>query len=299
MKNIPMFSKKKLLFYILSLIALILASIATDTFPQSNPNIMGNLQVIFVDVDQGDATFIRTPEGETLLIDGGEYDTYKTHLVPFLQEQGIQSVDAAIVTHYHSDHMGGIQLLTEAGGVETLILPDYNDTDKSKKYLEQAAAHNGTKVQYVSSGDAIETSCEGLSINILHPVKGGSAGNNFHNNSSLVLRISYGKTSFLITGDIEARVEKELIANTKIECDVLKVAHHGSSSSSSKRFIQAADPTYAVIPVGKNNSYGHPHYETLNTLDNDDIRVYRTDTDGNITFDVTAEGIKDISFSKF
>lgn len=299
MKNIPMFSKKKLLFYILSLIALILASIATDTFPQSNPNIMGNLQVIFVDVDQGDATFIRTPEGETLLIDGGEYDTYKTHLVPFLQEQGIQSVDAAIVTHYHSDHMGGIQLLTEAGGVETLILPDYNDTDKSKKHLEQAAAHNGTKVQYVSSGDAIETSCEGLSINILHPVEGGSAGNNFHNNSSLVLRISYGKTSFLITGDIEARVEKELIANTKIECDVLKVAHHGSSSSSSKRFIQAADPTYAVIPVGKNNSYGHPHYETLNTLDNDDIRVYRTDTDGNITFDVTAEGIKDISFSKF
>ncbi len=298
MKNIPMFSKKKLLFYTLSLIALILASIATKTFPQDNPNVTGNLQVIFVDVDQGDATFIRTPRGETMLIDGGEYDTYETHLMPFLSEQGINSVDAAIVTHYHSDHMGGIQLLTEDGGVGTLILPDYSDSDKSKKYLEQAAADNGTQVQYVSSGDTIETACEGLSINVLHPAKGGSNGNNFHNNSSLVLRISYGNTSFLITGDIEARVEKEL-ANTKIECDVLKVAHHGSSSSSSKKFIQAADPTYAVIPVGKNNSYGHPHHETMETLDNEDIRVYRTDTDGNITFDVTAEGINDISFSKF
>ncbi len=298
MKNIPMFSKKKLLFYILSLIAFILAAIAAKTFPQNNTNIAGNLQVIFVDVDQGDATFIRTPDGETLLIDGGEYDTYETHVVPFLQEQGVDSVDAAIVTHYHSDHMGGIQSLTENGRVKTLILPDYGDTDNSKKHLEQVASNNGTNIQYVSSGNAIETSCVGLSIKVLHPSKGGSKGNNFHNNSSLALNITYGKTSFLITGDIETRVEKELIENPDIECDVLKVAHHGSSSSSSKKFIQAADPTYAVISAGKDNPYGHPHYETLDVLDNNDIRVYRTDTDGNITFDVTPDGIKDISFSK-
>lgn len=298
MKNIPIFSKKKLQFYILSVIALTLAAFATTTFPESTTNITGNLQIIFIDVEQGDATLIRTPNGENILIDGGEYDTYETHLAPFLHEQGIEAVDAAIVTHYHSDHMGGIQSLTEDGGVKTLILPNYDDTDNSKKYLERAANNNGTNVQYVSSGDAIETACEGLSIKVLHPAIGGSKGNNFHNNSSLVLHISYGRTSFLITGDIEARVEKKLIANTDIECDVLKVAHHGSSSSSSKKFIQAADPTYAIIPVGKDNSYGHPHYETLDTLDNEDIRVYRTDTDGNITFDVTAEGIKDISFSK-
>lgn len=298
MRNIPNFSKKKLQFYILTVIALVLAAFAAITFPKNNPEITGNLQVIFVDVDQGDATFIRTPSGETILIDGGEYDTYDTHLAPFLREQGIQSIDAAIVTHYHSDHMGGIQSLTKDGGVKTLILPDYSDTDKSKKYLEQAASDNGSKIQYVSAGDTIETSCEGLSIKVLHPAKGGSEGNNFHNNSSLVLHISYGKTSFLITGDIETRVEKELVENSDIECDVLKVAHHGSSSSSSKKFIQAADPTYAIISVGKDNSYGHPHHETLDILDNEDIRVYRTDTDGSITFDVTPEGIKDISFSK-
>ena len=298
MRNIPIFSKKKIQFYLLAVIALILAAIAAITFPKSNPNITGNLQVIFVDVDQGDATFIRTPNGETLLIDGGEYDTYDTHLAPFLREQGIQSIDAAIVTHYHSDHMGSIQSLTEDGGVKTLILPDYDDTDNSKKHLEQAAADNGTKVQYVSSGNTIETSCEGLTIKVLHPAKGGSYGSNFHNNSSLVLHITYGKTSFLITGDIETRVEKELVENSDVRCDVLKVPHHGSSSSSSKKFIQTADPTYAIIPVGKNNSYGHPHHETLDLLENEDIRVYRTDTDGDISFDVTPEGIRDISFSK-
>ncbi len=299
MKNIPMFSKKKLQFYILSVIALILAAISAITFPESNPDITGNLQVVFVDVAQGDATFIRTPNGETLLIDGGEYDTYETHLMPFLHEQGINKVDAAIVTHYHSDHMGGIQSLTEDGGVKNLILPDYSDTDNSRKYLEQAATHSGAGVQYVSSGDTIETSCEDLSIKVLHPDTGGSKGNNFHNNSSLVLHISYGKTSFLITGDIETRAENELVSNVNIECDVLKVPHHGSSSSSSPEFIQAADPTYAIISAGRDNSYGHPHFETLDTLESDDIRIYRTDTDGSITFDVTNEGIKGISFSKF
>lgn len=294
-----MVSKKKLQFYILSVIALILAAFAAKTFPEGTPTpFTGNLQVVFVDVGQGDATFIRTPDGETLLIDGGEYDNYKTHLRPFLQEQGIKSIDTAITTHYHSDHMGGIQSLTEDGGVETLVLPDYADTDNSKKYLEQAAHNTGTRVQYVSAGDSVATSCEGLTVKVLHPAIGGSKGSNFHNNSSLVLHISYGKTAFLITGDIETRAEKELIANWDIECDVLKVPHHGSSSSSSKEFIQAADPTYGIISAGKDNSYGHPHYETLDTLDDEDIRIYRTDTDGNITFDVTADGIKDISFSK-
>ncbi len=298
MKNILMFSKKKLQFYILSVIALILAAFATTTFPESTTTATENLQVVFIDVEQGDATLIHTPNGENLLIDGGEYDTYETHLAPFLHKQGIKSVDAAIVTHYHSDHMGGIQSLTEDGGVKTLILPDYDDTDTSKKHLERAANNNGTNIQYVSSGDAIETDCEGLSIKVLHPFPGGSKGNNFHNNSSLVLHISYGTTSFLITGDIEARVEKEMVKGFDIECDVLKVSHHGSSTSSSKVFLQAADPTYAIISVGKDNSYGHPHYETLDTLNNEDITVYRTDTDGNITFDITAEGINEISFSK-
>lgn len=298
MKNIPMFSKKKLQFYILSFIALILAFFATKTLPENTPYTGDSLQVTFIDVDQGDATFIRTPNGETLLIDGGEYDTYETHLLPFLREQGIKSIDTAIATHYHSDHMGGIHSLVEDGCVKTLVLPDYKDTDNSRTHLEYAAYNADTQIQYVSAGDTIESRCADLSINVLHPSRGGSRGDNFHNNSSLVLHISYGKTSFLITGDIEVRVEKEIIANTNIECDVLKVSHHGSSTSSSKKFIQAANPTYGIISAGKDNSYGHPHSETLNTLDNEDIRVYRTDTDGNITFLVATDGIKDISFSK-
>jgi len=298
MKHIRRISKKKLQFYILSFIALILASFAAKTFPANMPNATENLQVIFIDVGQGDSTLIRTLSGETMLIDGGEYDTYETHLKPFLREQGIKSIDTAIVTHYHSDHMGGIQLLTEDGDVKKLILPDYSDTDNSKKHIVQAAHKTDTEVQYVSAGDIIETSCDGLSVKVVHPSRGGSEGKNFHNNSSLVLHISYGNTSFFITGDIETRAEEEIIANNNIECDVLKVPHHGSSTSSSKKFIQAADPTYGIISAGKDNSYGHPHFETLDTLNDEDTIIYRTDTDGNITFEVTDDGIKDISFTK-
>ncbi len=292
---------KKLTFYILSLIAVILSAYATKTFPETTFEealLDEKLEVTFIDVDQGDSTLIKTPAGETILIDGGEYAVYGSHLAPFLAEQKIQKVDIAVATHYHSDHMGGIYELVQRSGASHLVLPDYQDTDSTKESLERIAGKTNTAVSYAAFGDNIKTDCEDLSIKVLHPLEGGSKGSNFHNNSSLVFLISYHGSSFLITGDIESRAEQELIQRADVECDVLKVPHHGSSSSLSKSFLEAADPTYAVISAGVDNSYGHPHYEVMEALENDDIRIYRTDTDGNITFTVTEKGIKDIVFSK-
>lgn len=293
-------SSKKLRFYILTIIAVILASLATKTLPDSNRSVTesGSLEITFVDVGQGDSTLIETPEGETILIDGGEFDTYSSHLEPFLDSRGIDMVDTAVTTHYHSDHSGGIYELVNSGKAARLVLPDYKDTDNTKSDLEFAANSTQTEIEYISKGDFLETDCKDLTIEVLHPKTGGFSGENFHNNSSLVLWVKYFDTSFLITGDIEARAEKEIIKAYDIECDVLKVPHHGSSTSLSKKFLDASDPTYAIISAGADNSYGHPHYEVLDRLSDDDIRIYTTTKDGSITFHVDCDGIRDIKFSK-
>ncbi|MBE7023858.1 MAG: MBL fold metallo-hydrolase [Ruminococcaceae bacterium] len=294
--------KKKLLFFVLAFVAAIFAAFAGHTLPDTAetpaPLPSGPMEIVFVDVGQGDSTFVKTANGETILIDGGEYDTYESHLLPFLEEQEVDKIDYAVTTHYHSDHMGGIERLTRDGLVERLYLPDYKDTDNSKTNLIEIAEKRKTEVSYLSAGSILETNCPGLSIKVLHPQKGGCKGSNFHNNSSLVLSITYGGDTFLITGDIEARGEKEFLVRGVPECAVLKIPHHGSSTSSSKRFIMEADPTYGIISAGANNRYGHPHSETLSLLADEDIMVYRTDKDGHITFTVTEKGIDKITFSK-
>lgn len=258
----------------------------------------GNLEVTFIDVGQGDSTLLEAPNGTTVLIDGGEYDAYDEELKPYLDSERIEKVDIAVATHYHSDHMGGILKLVKAGRAKKLILPDYPDTDDTRRNLENVARKTDTLVEYISRGGTVETDCPGLSIKALHPQKGGSEGNNFHNNSSVVLKVNYGGTDILITGDIESRVEKQIIKESDVECDILKVAHHGSSSSSSKRFVEAADPTYAVISVGEDNSYGHPHSEILARYEDEDARILRTDRDGDITFVISEKKIEDIKYSK-
>ncbi len=282
-------SKKKL-FYFLWVAAAVLAGLAAKTYPEKIAS--ENFAVTFVDIGQGDAAFFEAPSGNTVLVDGGEADEYEKSLLPFLSSHG-GKVDIAIVSHYHSDHEGGIYESLLDGMIEKLILPDYSDTDGTRRGLERAAKRSGCEIEYVSKGDIIKIS-EDFSLRVLHPEEGGSEGKNFHNNSSLVIMASCFDTDILLTGDIESRAESEIFAGEDIECDILKVAHHGSSSSSSKGFLTAADPTYAVISAGKGNSYGHPHYETLENLENDDIRVYRTDTDGDITFEIAKDGIKNI-----
>ncbi len=294
-KNI---SKKKIICYVTALVIALAAGLITKLVYKPELPADGKLYVTFIDVDQGDATLIKTPQGETILVDGGEYNIYETHLEPYLIENGIQSVDYAVATHYHSDHMGGIYELVEAGGAKNLIIPDYKDTDDTRSKLEKLAGKMGTKVELMSAGDELETKTQGLKIQAIHPQQGGSDGSNFHNNSSIVLKITYGKTVLLITGDIESRAEKEIVGEYDVECDILKVAHHGSSSSSSKRFMEAADPTYAVISAGKDNSYGHPHTEVVSRLEDDDVRIFRTDVDGSITFVIGADKIEDIKYTK-
>ena len=283
--------------YLFTIIVLAIAAAAAYVIPETDEPVRDLGQVVFVDVGQGDCTFVRTPNGSTLLIDGGEYDAFNAELKPFLKSRGIDKVDFALATHYHSDHMGGIYELVEAGMADNLIIPDYEPENKSKSKLLKVSQRTGTRVIQVSADDKIQLGDIDVDITVLHPEKGGFSKTD-ENNNSLVLMLSYLGTDFLLTGDAEADAEASVLKKFNIEADVLKVGHHGSSSSTCKKFIQAVDPTYAVIQCGEGNSYGHPHYETLDILEDNDARIYRTDTDGDISFFIDEKGIKEIKIEK-
>lgn len=292
-----MIRQKRIKKFLLSLIILVALAALAYIMPEPAAPIHGHGQVVFVDVGQGDCTFVRTPNGSTLLIDGGEYDAFNAELKPFLKSRGIDKVDFALATHYHSDHMGGIYELVEAGMADNLIIPDYEPENKAKSKLLKVSQRTGTRVMQVSADDKIQLGDIDVDITVLHPEKGGFSKTD-ENNNSLVLMLSYLGTDFLLTGDAEADAEASVLKKFNIEADVLKVGHHGSSSSTSKNFIQAVDPTYAVIQCGEGNSYGHPHYETLDILEDNDARIYRTDTDGDISFFIDEKGIKEIKIEK-
>lgn len=252
------------------------------------------LTITFIDVGQGDSAIIETANGTRLLIDGGEYGAYDKELAPFLAKRNITSIDYALVSHYHTDHMGGISELLETGIVDTLLIPKYDDKNQNRERIIKKADKHNIETNEICAGDILDLGDPNLTISVLHPLEGGFSEEN-ENSNSLVLMLDYLGEKFLFTGDLEDDAESILLEKYDLEADVLKVGHHGSSSSTSRKFLAAVDPTYAVIEAGEDNRYGHPHYEVLNLLENDDIRIYRTDQDGDITFTVTEKGIQSIS----
>ena len=296
-----MFKKHRGITYLIVILALVFGTILKTEPPTTEAQdpatvdvAVEGLQLTFVDVGQGDAVFLRTIDGETWLFDGGEENMAEIELLPFLDSQGVNELDYAVVSHYHADHIGGILQLLESGRIKTLILPNYNPDNKSKTKLLKRAELSHTTVLEVSAGDMLETCDKDLKLSVLHPQKGGFSSEN-ENSNSMVIRLDYFKTSVLLTGDLETDAEKELIPQYDLEVDILKVGHHGSSSSTGVKFLNATDPTYGVISAGEGNQYGHPHYEVLENLENDDVRIYRTDTDGDITFILNENGIGKIS----
>ncbi len=292
-----MFKKHSGLTYFILIVILSLGVYLTKDLPAGEENKMidsDGLLLTFVDVGQGDATFLRTIGGETWLVDGGEDDMYEAELLPFLNSQGVDKLDYAVVTHYHNDHMGGIFQLLKSGRIKNLILPDYTPRSKAKSGLLKNAEGSHTAVLDVSAGDVLETSDKNLKIAVLHPEKGGFDIDN-ENSNSLLLRLDYFDNSVLLTGDLEEDAEETLLGRYNLEVDILKVGHHGSGTSTSKAFLDEADPTYAVISAGEGNSYGHPHNKILNRLEDDDVMLYRTDLDGDVTFVLGEQGIGKIS----
>jgi len=244
------------------------------------------VEVHFIDVGQGDAALIMTPRRQAVLIDSGgtagsDFDIGERVVLPYLKHQGVRRLESLILTHGHEDHAGGAAAVLRSMPVGTLIIAQ----DAASPAVQAALrSFTGTVVPAHFGQEII---VDGVRFTVVHAATAHAANNN---ESSIVIRVNYGNHSFLFTGDLPASGEHELVRKGLAACTVLKVAHHGAKTSTSQEFLQAAAPKYAIISVGANNRFGHPHPEVVQRLEQSGAKIYRTDHHGAVVF--TTDGVR-------
>lgn len=241
--------------------------------------IEGNLSVLFVDVGQADSVLIRNGNYNMLIDAGNNEDGEK--LVNYFKSLGIGEFTYVFATHPHEDHIGGMDDIINNFKIDNYYMPNKLSTTKTFMDVLDALDRRNLKYTVPNKEDTLKLGDANIKV-----IYSGDETNDI-NDSSIILKLTYGKTSFLLTGDATSNVEKE-IYDDDIKSDVLKVAHHGSTYSSTDEFLDSVGAKYAVISVGKNNTYNHPSNRTLDKLNKRNIKVYRTDLDGTITF--TSDG---------
>ena len=247
--------------------------------PVPNPETPKELTVTFIDVGQADSILIQTPGGRNILIDAGNAADFSV-IKACLDAAGVRRLDVVVATHPHEDHIGSMASVIKAFDIGKIYMPKAVTTTKTYENLLLAIKEKGLKVTEAKGGISIETGDSLITAEILAP---NSSEYDDMNNWSAVIKLSYGKTSFLFTGDAEDVSEREMLEkNYDLKADVLKVGHHGSISSTTARFLSAVSPKYAVISVEKGNDYGHPAAAVMNRLKQAGIPVYRTDESGTI-----------------
>lgn len=249
-----------------------------------NPTGSGILTVNFIDVGQGDSELIQLPNSQNMLIDSGPNDAGST-VADYLSTQGVKRIDYLVTTHPHEDHIGNMDRIVEKFDIGQVYMPKAISTTKTYENLLNAIQKKGLKITAGRAGMTILDK-DGLKISFLAPC--GSKYEDL-NNWSIVTKVQFGNTSFLFEGDAEELSEEQMIkSGANIKADVLKIAHHGSQSSTGVSALKAISPKYAVISVGKGNDYGHPHQVTLDKLAAAGVKVYRTDQNGTII--MTSDG---------
>ena len=242
--------------------------------------------MVFVDVGQGDCLHIKAG-GKNLLIDGGgsfNYNVGKSTLKPYLLKNGVTKIDMAIATHLHTDHYQGLKKLSQTYRIKKLGVYEANSVNENHLKKE----FKTDEILYLAAGDVINMG-RNVSVEVLSPDRGNPLDEKDENKNSLVLRVNVKGSSVLMTGDIDEKGEKTLIADTDIKADILKIAHHGSRYSSCEKFIAVAAPKIAVIQVGK-NTYGHPSEEVIKRLEEHKITVLRNDEQGAVGIRVNKAG---------
>ena len=240
------------------------------------------LMVKMLDVGQGDAILIRTAE-QTVLIDSGDQDQ-QAKLAGLLHKEGIDVIDKLILTHPHADHIGGTAILLREFKVRAVY--DNGQSTTTKMYRDYLKTVRDQAIEYghLKRGDELAFG-DGVVFKVLSPTPEMVKAGGEMNGNSIVGQLLFGSFSLLLTGDVEAEGETALVKayGSALKSDVLKAAHHGSKTSSSKTFLQAAAPAAVLISVGIDNEYGHPHKNILNRYEKQQMKIYRTDQNGTIT----------------
>ncbi|MDO4534415.1 MAG: ComEC/Rec2 family competence protein [Clostridium perfringens] len=249
---------------------------------QDNDDLSNNVHIVdeesevhFIDTGNSDAILIKC-EDKAILIDGGDNNDEKL-VVSYLKNQGVERIDYMIATHPHSDHIGGLDAVIKELDVKNLLVANGQANTKTYRDFIEAAANKGLNPSVPLEGAVFY-----LESNSYIKIFNTNGGINT-NEESLVTLFVNGEDKFLFTGDAEEGTEKEIL-NDMIDVDVLKISHHGSKTSTSGEFLERVNPEYAVITVGENNKYKHPHEVTMEKLKENGIEVYRTDECGDIIF---------------
>lgn len=256
-------------------------------------NIDGKLKIYFIDVGQGDSMLVKTVGGKNILIDGGgskdpDYDIGEKILVPYLLDRRIKTLDYVIISHFDEDHATGVAQILGKIDVSSIILTRQLEENDIYRHILSIAKEKKIKLIYVKEGDVLKIG--GIKISIIHP-ENKLMINNPMNNNSIVCKVEYNSFSMLLTGDIEMEAEELILRkNINLKADVLKVAHHGSKTSTTGEFLKAINPKVALIGVGKNNNFGHPSNEVIQRLKENGTRIYRTDENGEISITVNKKG---------
>lgn len=280
--------------YLLILIVLIFSTILAGCDYQISyipKDYTNKLRVHFIDVDQGDSTFIQFPNGKTSLIDAG---TRKAgdKVVNYLNDLGIKKIDYLIGTHPHEDHIGGLPKVIKNFDIDKVYMPDKTSNTLIFEELLMEIKKKDLKITLGKGKDIIMDEGK-LKYSILAPNRDDYS---IINDFSIVTKIEYMDNSIIIAGDAEKDSEKDMIdKGYDLKSDILRIGHHGGSTSSIKEFLDRVDPDYSIISVGKGNSYGHPHKETLNRLNKIGTQIMRTDQLGDIV--LISDG-KELTFSE-
>lgn len=293
------YTKIKPYFKKLVVIILIAILIANSCIHVQNH---GKMIIYFIDVGQGDSTLIRTAKNKTILIDGGgsensSFDVGAKTLLPYLLDRKITVLDYVVISHFDTDHCGGILYLMEHLKVKNIIISKQGKESGNYNKFKNIVLDKGISVIFVKKGDKIKIDNETY-MDILFPGN-NLISDNILNNNSIVTKICYNNFSILFTGDVEEIAENEICSqyNTtnKLKANILKVAHHGSKTSSTAEFIKMVKPQIALIGVGEKNKFGHPNDGVIQRLKNMNTKIYRTDKMGEIVIQINNIGEVKIS----
>jgi len=250
----------------------------------------GDLFIHFIDVGQADCALLECG-GEFMLIDGGNREDGQL-VVSYLEQQGVEILNAVICTHAHEDHVGGLPSVLAVYPTQTVLAPTKTYSSKIFDDFLYYTDQQGLQVEIPAPGDVLNVG--GATVTVLGPVKSYAEPND----TSIVCRVDYGEASFLFTGDMEVAAENDMLdhwgEDFDWEVDVLKIGHHGSNTSSSYRFLNALNVAYGVISVGQDNDYGHPHEEPMSRFRQAGITLFRTDKMGTV---IAASDGGDITFT--